>query len=415
MRKKLRVLFLGLSLISLISGCNAEDKSSGKKNQVVELEFFQQKNEARDVYDEIINLFEKENPNIRINQVSPADAETVFLTRVATNDIPDLMSVYPAETVYKEIQKSGILMDIKNESFVNKSQDVAIKMSMYNGNLYCMPYAMSTFGIFCNKQLFEENGVELPKTYAQLIECCEILRAKGITSMIFADKDVSEVSVQGERILGIIKNDVYSDLEKIGIGQVEQDSLDYIQKMAECMLELREYAQEGTLAVGREQAVSDFVNGKGAMYITGSWSYAAIYKIAPELDVVMIPMPNPVESDTKIPINIDIAIGISAHTKYPEEAKKFLEFCSRPEINQIMADKETTPSVIKGCDYKVEAFQDIREKMLDENQSFLTVLNFLPSGMRNEWAIYMQELIAEKDIDKFLDESINVCNQYYKQ
>ena len=85
----------------VITGCGgASDQTGGESSKAVAgsvtLDFFQMKNEAKSVYDEIIAKFEAENPGVKINQISPADSETVFLTNISTGDIPDIMSVYPA-------------------------------------------------------------------------------------------------------------------------------------------------------------------------------------------------------------------------------------------------------------------------------------------------------------------------------
>ena len=67
----------------------------------------------------------------------------------------------------------------------------------------------------------------------------------------------------------------------------------------------------------------------------------------PDLNCKMIPIPNPVGEES-LPINVDIALGYSVDTEYPELCEAFIEFMSRPEIYQIMADNEGTPTCIEG-------------------------------------------------------------------
>lgn len=410
LRKKIFLQFM-ISVLFLM-GCSEEERHE-KTDDIVELEFFQSKNEARETYDKIIHLFEKENPDIRINQVSPADAETVLMTRIVTNDIPDLMTIYPLEEIYKEIEKNGLLLDIKDEKFVENCEEKVVEMAMYEGGLYCMPYGMSTYGILCNKEMFREVGIELPETYEELIACCERFYSEGITPMVFADEDIASVNVDVERSLGVIKNEAYKDLEKIGTGEASEMEMESLRIMAESLLELRSYSYENMLEIGRNEAAASFAAGKYPMYRTGTYNYATIYKLAPDMDVEMIPMPNPTGGETKIPVNIDIATGVSSKTAYPEEAKKFLEFCSRREINQILADEETTPSVIKGCEYRIEAIKNLREMMMEDDKTFQMLLNYLPPGMNNTWSTYTQQLLIDKDIEQFIKNTEKVCRQYY--
>lgn len=394
-----------------LAGCTEEEKN--EMNEIVELEFFQSKNELKDAYEKIIDLFEEENPYIRINQVSPADAETVLMTRIVTNDIPDMMSVFPLEEIYKEIEKNGLLLDIKDEEFVKNTEDEVVEMAMYNGGLYCMPYAMSTYGIFCNREMFRKAGLEFPETYEELRECCESFYNQGITPMVFADGEIATVNVDAERCLGIIKNNVYEDLEKIGKGEGGEQEKEPLRMMAESMLELRSYSYDNMLSLGRNEAVAGFAEGRYPMYRSGTYSCPAIRRLAPEMDMVMVPMPNPTGEETKLPINIDIAIGISSGTEYPKEAKKFLGFCSREEIFQILADEEVALSMLKKCGRMTDEMREVREMVLDEDRTFRMLLNYLPPGMNNTWSIYTQQLVTDKDIDKFIENTEKVCGQYY--
>lgn len=423
MKKKIVLLLAAAMLTGIFTGCGAtgdtekgKDSSSKESGTKVELDFFQMKNEAKGVYDEIIAKFEEENPDITINQISPADSEAVFLTNISTGDIPDIMSMFPAETTYQEIIDEGIVAEMTGEKVLENAEETAVKMAEYKGKAYAMPFALSSYGIFCNKDMFEEQGLAVPTTYEELIAACKKFQEAGIEAIAYNDKDSIALGQEAERVIGIIKNDVYKDFEEIGTSDAsfKDADKDYVKVMAESMLELRTYGPVDSLAIGREQATADFVNGKHPMFVSGTWGLAAIMQAAPDMNVEMIPIPNATGEETTIPINIDIAIGYSATTEYPEECLKFIEFLAKPEINQMLADTEGTPTVIKGVDYKIEALKGMKEKM-GSSKNFLTLVNFWPAGMRNEWAIPMQQMLIDKDVDKFLDETDKIVKQYYSQ
>ena len=145
------------------------------------------------------------------------------------------------------------------------------------------------------------------------------------------------------------------------------------------MLELRKYGPKDSLAIGREQATSDFVNNKYPMFISGTWGLAAILKAAPEMKLSMVPIPNPAGEAQSLPINVDIALGYSATTEHPEEALKFIEFCARPEINQLLADNEGTPTVLSLIHIYPSVNQGIL-KFLGFEQVFKNSLTGLPIG-----------------------------------
>lgn len=410
-------------LVSGLAGCSLaeqtaqqqEKEQEGSADGKVELEFFNGKVEGEAVFNEVIEMFEEENPDITVKQSAPADAETVLFTRVSTGDVPDIMTVYPAETAYHTMMDDGVYLDLSEEEWLHRASDQALEYSSWNGKYYAMPFAMNSFGIYCNDAMFEEAGLEFPTTWDELIDVCEAFTAKGITPFTFADKDPGLLSQEGERLIGIVKNDVYKDCETVGTTEASftDEDMPYFREMAEAVLKTREYAGD-TLSFGPEQAAADFANGKYPMYVAITSKYTVIAQNNPDLKFTMVPYPNPVSNEQTLPINIDIAYGISSDCPHPEEAKMFLEFLSRPEVYQIIADKEGTPPVIEGVEYNIEPLKPIKEA-IDSGKTFLTMVNFWPSGWRSEWSVYLQQLISDKDVENFLTETDRICKEKYTQ
>ncbi len=89
------------------------------------------------------------------------------------------MSVYPAEATYKSIMDEGIMADMTGEKVLDNAEATAVKMCEHNGKVYTMPFALSSFGIFCNKDMFEEQNLELPESWEDLIQACQTFRGGG--------------------------------------------------------------------------------------------------------------------------------------------------------------------------------------------------------------------------------------------
>ena len=56
----------------------------------------------------------------------------------------------------------------------------------------------------------------------------------------------------------------------------------------------------------------------------------------------------------------------------------------------------------------------MKEKMAGD-KTFLTLVNYWPAGMRNEWTIPMQQLLIDQNVDHFLEETDRIVKQYYKE
>lgn len=390
-----------------------EDTKAQAGSEKVELEFFNCKVEGEAVFNKVIEKFQAEYPNITVKQTAPTDAETVLFTRISTGDAPDVMSVYPAETAYHTMMDDGVYLDLSNEEWLHRASDAALGFSQWNGKYYAMPFALNSFGIYCNKAMFEEAGLELPTTWDELMNCCETFKAKGITPMTFVDKDPGVLVQEAERVVGIIKNDFYKDCETVGTTDASfaDADLPYVKQMADAITKTREYAGD-TLGMGNEQCASDFATGKVPMWAAITAKYTLIAQSNPDLDFTLIPYPNPTGGEQTLPINVDIAYGVSSASAHPEEAKLFIEFLSRPEIYQIVADEEGTPPVIEGVNYNIEPLKQIKDT-IDNGKTFLTLVNFWPSGWRSEWSVYVQQLVADKDADNLIKETDRICKEKY--
>lgn len=431
MKQKILALILGVTMaVSGLAGCGLAGKTAEKEDEKseeksgekdtaaaadgkVEIEFFNCKVEGESVFNKVIEKFQEENPNIIVKQTAPTDAETVLFTRISTGDIPDVMSVYPAETAYHAMMDDGVYADLTNEEWLHRASDKALEFSSWNGKNYAMPFALNSFGIYCNDEMFAEAGLEFPTTWEELMNVCEVFQADGITPFTFVDKDPGNLVQEAERVIGIIKNDIYTDCEEVGTTDASFTDEDkpYFKEMAEALLKTREYAGD-TLSFSVEQATADFANGKYPMYVAITSKYAVIAQNNPDLKFTLIPYPNPVSDKQCLPINVDIAYGVSSKSAHQEEAKKFIEFLSRPEIYQIVANEEGTPPVIEGVNYNIEPLKKIKDT-IDNGETFLTMVNFWPSGWRSEWSVYVQQLIADRDVETLLNETDRICKEKY--
>ena len=68
--------------------------------------------------------------------------------------------------------------------------------------------------------------------------------------------------------------------------------------------------------------------------------------------------------------------------------------------------------MIEGVNYNIEPLKMIKET-IDNGNTFLTMVNFWPSGWRSEWSVYVQQLISDKNIDTLLTETDRICKEKY--
>lgn len=421
--RKLLAICMAFAMVSTgITGCaSSNDTGSGAASAApsaaatskqVELELFESKAEVVDVMDKIIAKFTQENPTIKVTQTSTSDGRTVLQTRLSTNEMPDILNTYPAEEFYKSMFRENIMVDLTGKDFLSKTDANILKMSELDGKNYALPMTVSAYGIYIRTDIFEKYEVKEPTTYKELIEACEKLKAAGVTPFTFPNKELGNIAQRFERTTGIINNDSNTEFQKIAKGELNIKNAPTMKAQADMIVQLLKYGPSDSLGIDYDSAMADFCNGKAAIIFCGTWGLSTMKKNNPDIKVKLISFPNPI-GETKVPINIDTSFSVTSACKHPQEALKFLEFLTRPEIAQMYCDVDGNPNLIQGVQYKVPEHQIMKDSV-DKGNTFLTAVNFWPSNFREEMQNPLQKLIMNGDKDAFLSSANDVIAKMYK-
>ena len=159
--KKLIKLVLALATTFSLVACNS---TTEEVEEVVEIEFFEYKQEAIDIFEVLAAEFMAEHPNIKVTVSSPPESGTVIKTRVSSGDIPDIIAV-GADQTYKDLAEAGVYVDLSNDpalDLVHEAYIQTIKDVSQLDEVYGIPYIANANAIIYNKAIFAENGVEVP-------------------------------------------------------------------------------------------------------------------------------------------------------------------------------------------------------------------------------------------------------------
>lgn len=105
MKKKLALVLCAMLTVTSLAACSKKgtgDSKSETKGDVLTIEFFQQKGEEgpQKGYKTIIDKFNAENPDIKIEMNTVPDPGTVLTSRISSGDIPVIFSDYPTQQQY---------------------------------------------------------------------------------------------------------------------------------------------------------------------------------------------------------------------------------------------------------------------------------------------------------------------------
>lgn len=193
MKKILSLLtFLGLLLL-VLAACNSDEGATTPTNasvnnkDIVEIDFFHRwPNEPRkSFYDQKIAEFQEANPNVKINVDSVLNDSYKEKIRVlVSNDgLPDIFSSWSHSFAENLVSSDRImsLNDIIKEDadWSSNFMETQFDGFTFDDTTYGVPFTVDGKAFFYNKSIFEENNIQVPKTYNDMIDALDSLQKAG--------------------------------------------------------------------------------------------------------------------------------------------------------------------------------------------------------------------------------------------
>ncbi|BCP58008.1 sugar ABC transporter substrate-binding protein [Streptococcus parasuis] len=391
-----------IAFASLLAACGNGSAGSSDK---VELEYFSQKPEMQATLQEIITDFEKANPNISIKFSSVPDAETILKTRMANNEDPDIINVYPVAADFDAWAKDGRFLELGEDAGVGNLKEGAAEFYAVDNKIYSLPLNTNVYGIYYNKAKFKELGLEVPKTTAEFEKSVATIKDKGETP--FALSLADSWSLNGFHQLAWVSaaggyDQAQDILVRSGKGSITADN-PATQAVVKSFELLHDNGQSGFSGAKYADAVAAFADGKALMMPQGSWAAAVINQQNADLDYGIFAFPGEKEGDDVTIGGADLALSISAKTEHPEEAKKFLAYMSSKEVMQKYYDVDGSPTSVEGVETegKFPEIEGVAQYAFTDKQ--IAWLHKEWTSQNDFWTIAV-ETIKDPKADKLADE-----------
>ena len=123
-----------------------------------------------------VDKFEAENPGIKLNLdvVSWNDVYTEVDTRIANNNAPDILNI----DVFANYANEGLLLPVKDYCPEDLYEDFFpsfIDQSVIDDTVWAVPDLASARALFYNVDIFDEVGIEVPTTWAELEDASQAI------------------------------------------------------------------------------------------------------------------------------------------------------------------------------------------------------------------------------------------------
>ncbi|MEZ9502017.1 ABC transporter substrate-binding protein [Vibrio sp. 10N.286.51.B11] len=291
----------------------------------------------KEAWGEIINRFEKENPDITVkyNLYDHESYKTTIRNWLVTSP-PDVVFWYAGNRM-KAFVDRGLFEDVSDIwADNNMKQDfaAAAPAMTVQGKQFGVPYTYYQWGIYYRKDIFEQYGIAEPKTWDDLKSASATLKENGVAPFAIGTKYLWTAAGWFDYI-NMRTNGLDFHIQLME-GQVHYSD-ERVKKTFANWAELVEpgYFLENHASYSWQEAQPFLYNGKAAMYLMGNFITP---NFPAELDGKMDFFQFPV-IDPSVPMSEDApmdTLHIPSKAKNKEDARKFLEFVARAENQQLI-------------------------------------------------------------------------------
>ena len=397
MKKKLVCLLLACTVPAsfLLSGCSA-NSSDGK----IQIELVHYTPEAVDVFEQLEKEFNSTHDDIHLTISSPNDAMTVLKTRFVREDYPDILGI-GGDINYSYFIDSDILADVSDYEGLSQINPAYVEILeglefVPTDGTYGVPYVANAAGVLYNRAMFKEHGWEIPKTWEELMALCEEIQKEGILPFYFGFKDVwTCLAPWNSLAVDLAPADV---CKQVNAGNATF-SEEY-REVAEKMLELIKYGEEGPFAYGYNDACTAFANGQSAMFAIGSYAIPQIKSVNPDMDIDSFVMPGSSDADgNTLNSGVDLMFAVTEECENKEAAYEVIDFLLADEnVQAYLDDQNAVPC--KTGDFTLAPNLDGMKSYIESGNMTDYQDHYYPAEMAVDAQI--QTFLINQDPDAFL-------------
>ncbi len=285
---------------------------------------------------EIIREFEEDNPSITIKTevLENEQYKSKLKVLAASNDLPDIGFTWAAGFMdpYVRGNKFAAMDDLLQDELKGKFVAGTTEGYSFDGKTYALPVELNIVPVYYNKEIFSKFNLQPPQTLDDLKVIIRTLNNNGITPVTLGGKDGWPASFWYMYLADRIGGPDLMDKAVANQDFTDPSLLEAARQVQE-LVNLNTFIK-GYNGLSNDEAKVQFMNGKSAMFVTGTWElpdFTTTTNIAQEFKVNIGYFKFPTVEGGKG--NVDDWVGgpgtglfVSKNSKHALEAKEFVSF-----------------------------------------------------------------------------------------
>ena len=330
--KKFLAMLLAVVMVLSLAACNKEGGSK-KGGEKISLEMWciaTESDSNRASYEKAIADVTAAHPEIdfKWEAIENQAYKTKIKAAVAADEMPDIFFTWSCAFLGDFVDAGRVYcLDDAYQNFKNDLPEKMMNNTTYNGKHYGVPLTMNIVGLFANMDLLGQVGyTEVPGTYEDFIACCDKLLAAGIMPFGCAGKETWCVTEYLESV--IEKMCGAQTLNDIFLGKASWNNADVAKAVDTFQgMVTKGYFDPDGIALSNDEVKANFMAGKYAFYMNGTWNCADFAKNDAIKDKVKV-AEFPVIDSSKAQLGQLIGgpsdtLAVAASSKHAAEAAQF--------------------------------------------------------------------------------------------
>ncbi|MCY1152080.1 MAG: extracellular solute-binding protein [Sphaerochaetaceae bacterium] len=385
--KKMLVILMVLVAISPLFAQGSSEKEKSNSDEQTTLTFWSWLPTTIQ-WDDMVEAFEKENPEIKINytRTEQSDYFEKLQVAMASGTGPDIFGLSTGALVNRYATFAEP-MDTLADQYIPGWKDIisssAVSECISNNNIQVgMPMLVAGMDyMLYNQTLMNECGIdEVPTTNEEMVDAANKIRAKGYMPVAMGAAD------DWQNVDWFVN--VSNQFEPNAVYQAQEGKRSFTDQCfidtanAWASLFTNGVFQDGALGVVTYPDARDqyFFDRKSVFFATGSWHVGVTSVSNTELEGTAIKENNDVIGMTAFPqmgpnefratTGVDLMLGVNKDCENKEAAAKFIEFMSMGAGQQIWVDLLQGSPVANTIVYNGKVDGQLQQQSIDELNNY---------------------------------------------
>lgn len=281
--------------------------------------------------DAIEAAYTAKHPNVTFTNIYYNQGTDYFpqlSTALSSGDQPNIIMGNPG--LYPDLVTEGFVMDL-TENEVIKSLNLPsgdLGDVSANGKIYGFPIDFKTWGVFYNKTLFTELGLEIPTTLTELNALQQKLIDAGHDPYVrsHADAVYGDIEMRNTvwpSALAAGNKDLFEKLMK---GEAKFADYPYFAEALNNWTQRMVAPRADDMSNTQDMALEIFAAGGAAMRYDGTWSIGDLLKKNPSFEIGFFVAPIDDKGSAKMNVQVDQAFMVNPQAENSDVALNFMEY-----------------------------------------------------------------------------------------